>query len=587
MSNRQIETVDAEIMDSEQNNAKQTKTVQSSVNETESISEYFDELIPKAKPIVMDTAPLQEGNSSSFADFEEFSDQSKENENSIEVYEAADDGDSEVLCSTGDLAKMFNVSNQTIRNTENYFIEILSDERGADGRKLYTRDDIAIIKQIFHMMNVQKYKRFEIRDYMLQHGISAKNKDSKFTTEINLEGLPKSNAPKAAPEQNALLQTKFNEAMLSFQTSLSEKVSEGFSLLQKNLNDNIKLELQNNAKHIDDKLSKTADDLKKIIEEQKKVIETQKDEIIKLKSTIININHTALEIDKGVKAIKENPGLTEKELNSITESINTVIKESTSSDSIDNLQNSVKELKSVSQNNAKQLNDEIAKQSKTLNDITKDIAQIVQNSANDKQNNVKAELADSLNRNYQKIEKALSNSSEANNKLIDDKLTEIKGMLDGAISNPSSIDDETVAKLNTELELALDKIEDLKKQNESLEKEKTNNATIITMQSETITSLKEQIDQNSANQGASNSVNQAQEQKLQVAKVLTDKLLAENQELKNKVEISNMIIKKQDETIRSYESKASLNITATQQDAQTSVDSGNSGDDDSLDALLS
>ena len=587
MSNRQIETVDAEIMDSEQNNAKQTKTVQSSVNETESISEYFDELIPKAKPIVMDTAPLQEGNSSSFADFEEFSDQSKENENSIEVYETADDGDSEVLCSTGDLAKMFNVSNQTIRNTENYFIEILSDERGADGRKLYTSDDIAIIKQIFHMMNVQKYKRFEIRDYMLQHGISAKNKNSKFTTEINLEGLPKSNAPKAAPEQNALLQTKFNEAMLSFQTTLSEKVSESFSLLQKNLNDNIKLELQNNAKHIDDKLSKTADDLKKIIEEQKKVIETQKDEIIKLKSTIININHTALEIDKGVKAIKENPGLSEKELNSITESINTVIKESTSSDSIDNLQNSVKELKSVSQNNAKQLNDEIAKQSKTLNDITKDIAQIVQNSANDKQNNVKAELADSLNRNYQKIEKALSNSSEANNKLIDDKLTEIKGMLDGAISNPSSIDDETVAKLNTELELALDKIEELKKQNESLEKEKTNNATIITMQSETISSLKGQIDQNSANQGASNSVNQAQEQKLQVAKVLTDKLLAENQELKNKVEISNMIIKKQDETIRSYESKASLNITTTQQDAQTSIDSGNSGDDDSLDALLS
>ena len=555
--NKKVEKVDAEVVEQVQNSAKQPTNTKDLQGDTkESVSEFFEEMIPQNN-IINAEDPAEVSKASSFADFDDFDSQEPVVETTdLEVYVDTDDAESDVLLSTGDLAKMFQVSNQTIRNTENFFIEILSDERGADGRKLYTNADIAIIKKIFYMMNVQKYKRRDIRDYLLKNNISAKNGSTTFTVEKNIEGLPV-----RQQENTGLAKAQLNEALLSLQTNLADKLTEGLSQIQIRLGESISKELQNSAKHIDESLDKTKDELKAVIEEQAKMIAVQKDEIIKLKSTIININHTALEIDKVVKGLGST-GISEDDIKNITASIGDVIKQTNPNSNNSAVVKSVTELKTETQNNAKELKEAIAKQGQTLGNLESVVNKIEKNSSSDRQSTIKSEVADTLNRNYQKIEKALSNTAVSQSKLLDEKLAEIENILRATEKDPSTISEEVVNELNEKLSSALDTIEQLKKENENLELKNTNSSTIISMQKETISSLQDEVKHAQdfqkvpTEENQSDNANSDAEHKLKVAKVLVQRLIDENEDLKKKSEISNLIIKKQDEKIRVFEQKA-------------------------------
>lgn len=557
--------VEAEVIEEPQNTAKQSKLLTNDTSEDHNeVSEYFTEVV-KPNKVVPDAAATQEGEHSSFDDFDDFKDETHDEAPSgeIEVYEPVMEGESDVLLSTGDLAKMFGVTNQTIRNTENFFIEILSDERGADGRKLYTSEDVQIIRKIFYMSGTQKYKRREIRDYLLKNGISAKNNGSNFTTEVKLDGLPTAGNKPAV--KNEEMQLKLNDAMLSLKDALSEKLTEGLITMQDKISKDITAELRSNSKYISENLDKTKAELMEIIKTQENALLDQKNEIIKLKGTIININHTALEIDKTVKNITSSDSVSSEDLQNIVSSIDSLLKESNPADAV---QESIESIRKQSQNDTKKIVDEIAKQGQTLEKLEKNVVKIEQNSTKDKQSNIKNDVADSLNKNYQKVENALNNNLKAQKEVIDSKLIEIRKLIEDAQNN--TVDTDTIDSLNKELSSALLSVEELQKTNSGLEKEYNNSKDIIAMQAETIKDLQRQVaalnDATSDSLGtASSGDNSELRQKIKVAKAIIDKLTAENNELQKKSQISQLIIKKQDEKIRSFENKvpdAVLNLSS-------------------------
>ena len=545
--------LDAEIIKDDNIGKMPQNDAKYSTDDTEAVNEYFQELIDSQKKMEYFDDEIKEQPKSSFEDFNDFDDDTT-SATEIEVYDDVESVESDVLYSTGDLAKMFDVSNQTIRNTADFFVEILSDERGANGQKLYTNADVAIVKKIFYMSSVQKFKRRDIRDQLLQNGISAKT-GGNSSTNIDLGGLPTKDGGKTLPSPSTnnanleVLQNKLSDAMGLLQARVFERLNEGFTQLESNINKAFSEDLQSSNNYISAEITKSKEEMIETIKSQAGIIEEQRKEIIKLKGTIININHTALEIDKGVKALG-NETIKKDDLDKISENIGNVIKESSTPVNIkEELKDELDKINTTSQNTAKLITDEVAKQGQTLENIKDTVTKIDTNNAANSQGVKKSDMADALNRNYQKIEKAIHETKANQEAILSEKLDELASLLKDSISKGDPMDEALVDDLNEKLRSALESLTDLQKQKDELEGKNEISKTIIDKQTATIEELNKKLEQAASAPLDDNATNS----KLEIAKKLIDKLSAENEDLKNKGKIQRLIIKKQEETIKSYE----------------------------------
>lgn len=465
--------------------------------------------------------------------FDHFSDKSSSTD--IALYKDVENVEGEPLFQTGEVAKMFNVTRQTIRNTADFFVDILSDERGSNGCKLFTNEDIAIIKKIQELKDLQ-YSRRDIREILINQGVSAKGKSLR---EINIEKdtLPMSGDPKNASFTNLTnedfqltLKDAFNDTMKNLQSVMVETLSKSLVDLESNIKQSfladINIANDNLGKLLNSSIDATKEQLLEVIQLQNNKIIEQHKEIIRLKGTILNINHTTLATDKKLEIINNLPTGTEiQEFKKDISEANTI-----SQDTIKEIRS---QLNDSVQNNAKQIEEIVKKQNTSLSRIEGKISNIAN------ENPIKFDT--------KKFEEYLGNKYEnATNKIIKsnkDSFENIQALFEKILEeNDNKIDEALLNDVNEKLKIANNEISQLKKNNTKLENKNKANELVIMEQAK-------QLEKNEgivAESEILNDQNKALTRKVEIAQELIKRVTNENDELKNKVKISKTIISKQD-----------------------------------------
>lgn len=425
---------------------------------------------------------------------------------------------SDVLFSTGDLAKEFNVTPQTIRNTQRYFGDILSNEHRSNER-IYTSADVEIFSLIFKMKNKQKYSRKAILEYFLNNGVYSKN-DDVYCSE---------KAP--ALTSTELMQKKINEGLNVLQDNLSTMITEGLLKIEQGLATFVSNEVQNSTKCIIEKLNSDNMELNEVLKHYNDVLSSCDTEFSKFKGTLNNINHTSLKIEQLVQS-DNNSQLLRKDIQTVIKGMDSVI-----SGTINNQVNDkINDLKRESQNNAKLIRNELSKQQQTFANLENIFIDKTKLTNNNNQGIRKAELADYFNRNYQKIAKTVNDSVDAQNQALITQLTEV-------LSSFNDVD----GKIN---ELMLIN-EQLEKENRELHTKNSISGKIISKQTDQINLLqKNTMSPVEDNRDSSAALSK----KLFIAEKLIEKLTQENDSLKKKAVVSNRIIEMQENEIARFNS---------------------------------
>lgn len=467
--------------------------------------------------------------------FEAFSDVSSSTD--IELYEDSESVEGEPLFQTGEVAKMFNVTRQTIRNTADFFVDILSDERGSNGCKLYTNEDIAIIKKIQELKDMQ-YSRRDIRDILISQGVSAKGKSLR---EINIDKdeLPitgESQQPSPIIPKNEDFQLAFTDAMKNLQAVMLERMSQSLVDMEANIKQaflkDINSANDNLGKLINSSIDASKDQLLEVIRLQEEKIKEQHQEIIRLKSTILNINHTTLATDSKLEKIGNLP--TKDEIEGFRNDVNEAIKNNTVSEE------TIKEIKSQltdsTQNTAKHV-DKIAKEQ---NAVFTRIEEKINILGNEKPKQIDTKvIEENLGKKY---DAAASKIIKSNKESLTHIETAIKKILE---EKENKIDEALMNEVNEKLKQANNEISQLKKNNTKLESKNKENVLVIKDQAK-------QIEENEGIVAESEQLserNKVLARKVEIAQELIKRVTNENDELKNKVQISKTIISKQDQEL--------------------------------------
>ena len=406
--------------------------------------------------------------------FEDFDSSDSEATTLPEVIEETESVESDLIYTTYSIAKELDTTPQTIRNYADYFHDILSDEHGGRGQKIFNSQDLEILKKIQELRD-KKYSRSQIRNIFKEKGISSNkivNRDTNINGPSSSQGNP--NAPAAITPQ----------MMQSLTQELQGYITNGLEDIRANFLQNLKT---------------FTDSLENTVKEQQQLIADQKKEIDELKSVVGNINRTTRNTDKLVTGMAEsiNDG-TKKELSELKNSIVDKLGQIDSKDTAKELSDIKSAIIADNSKTTKTIMESVVNTDAKIQKVQENINKLAQSNSNNSQNNnnLRKDLSQDIAKGYSNIQKSLKQSNEEKYARLEEQLT----LISESLKNNTSVDPQQlenalkqVEDLNIKYSEAEETINNLENKNIELIQKFTVAGSLLTQKDKEINELKDKI----------------------------------------------------------------------------------------------